>query len=292
MQQQLDEFIPILQGRVFHKVGRCLLRLQQYEQWMKTLLTNRELVGNTAADLQQGLAKRKDKFGTQTLGQLLAELTGRHLQPAQDERQDQLADTGLDEPMFSIRFSQEMDEEQYQKTCQDLKDLLALRNELVHHLIERFDLLTKESCLAALRYLDDALQKIADHRQELRDWLKSHLAAREAAVELLRSPDFQTFTALGYFPGQPITWPGTTIIQMLKHAERECQHNDWADLKQAIRLIGRRDPQITPSRYGCSSWRQVLHDSGLFEIRKEKTADSRETLTRFRSKPIKSGTTA
>ena len=284
MPQQSDEFIPILQGRVFHKVGRCLLHLQQYEQRMKTLLTNRELAGNTTADFERSLARRRAKFGTQTLGQLLAELTGTHLQSEQKDPQDQHAETGSDEPMFSIKFNRLMDEERYQKTCKNLKELLALRNDLVHHFIERFDLLTAESCLAALAYLDDALQKIADHRQELYNWLKNYAAAREAVVALLNSPDFQIFEELGYFPDRPVNWPGTTIIQGLMHAERECQHNGWVDLKQAIQVMGSLNPKITPSRYGCRNWRQVLRVSGLFEIRREKAADHNETLTFFRSR--------
>jgi hypothetical protein len=40
----------------------------------------------------------------------------------------------------------------------------------------------------------------------------------------------------------------------------------------------------TPTRYGCSSWRHLLHESEQFEVRREQATPGEPTLTWYRSR--------
>lgn len=54
------------------------------------------------------------------------------------------------------------------------------------------------------------------------------------------------------------------------------------NLADAIAFIGARHPDHTPKRYGCSSWRQVLHESKLFDVRRDKAMDAAPGATWYR----------
>lgn len=70
--------IDALQRDVQRKLGRCMLRLQQYEKMMKVLAANFELAG-PAEQLQDIQKKREAAFATQTLGGLVTALSGSYL---------------------------------------------------------------------------------------------------------------------------------------------------------------------------------------------------------------------
>ena len=61
-----------LQHQVQRKLGRCLLRIQQYERLMKSLLAIHELAG-PASELEAIRTKRVDVLATKSLGQLVGE---------------------------------------------------------------------------------------------------------------------------------------------------------------------------------------------------------------------------
>ncbi len=64
-----------LQHEVQRKLGRCLLRIQQYEHLMKSLLASRQLAGPAAA-FEALRSARADTLATKSLGHLVGELTG------------------------------------------------------------------------------------------------------------------------------------------------------------------------------------------------------------------------
>ncbi|MGO2710685.1 OST-HTH/LOTUS domain-containing protein [Pseudomonas helleri] len=46
----------------------------------------------------------------------------------------------------------------------------------------------------------------------------------------------------------------------------------WTPLFEATRWIAKTYPEQTPKRYGCGSWRHVIHESQQFAIRKQSQA--------------------
>ena len=123
-----------LQHTVQLKLGRCLLRLQQYELLLKAMVADSEVEGPP----DQLLARRDAKAAItrrQTLGTLVGMLTegcltsGDISQEVDDEAQAAKA------PWVRFRHGISLDAERYESTRAALKELVDLRNELVHHFL-------------------------------------------------------------------------------------------------------------------------------------------------------------
>ena len=93
-------------------------------------------------------------------------------------------------------------------------------------------------------------------------------------ADLLLKPEVIQWFTHGAFSRQEIDWPSTSIVHGLMTAEDGCSEDGWTNMSKAIELIRNKWPDLTPKRYGRSSWRHVIHESELFEIRKRTDADT------------------
>jgi len=271
MEQSQDNMLDNAQSSVNRKLGRCILRLQQYEILMKLLVAHQSLSGY-ADELEKNRAKRKAEVKSKTLGQLVGELTGSYLS-IEDRSQVKTEDDASEvddskRAHLAMQYRKELSEEDYLSTKEGLAQLVTLRNELVHHFIERFDLSNEPGCQSAEAYLDDAFQTVDQQFRTLRAWAEAMDQVRKAMVELMGTPEYHHWFMYGFFPGQEIDWLSTTIVEQLRFAERECDESGWTDLSKAMEDIRGRRPDVTPKKYDCSSWRHVIHESGLFDIQK------------------------
>lgn len=265
-----------LQRAVQHKLGGCIWRLQQYERLLKAMVANADLAGEPARLLALRDARVASVHKT-TLGGLVSLFTGGYLRAEDDsapaqETDDKAPGDGL---WFSFQQRVAMSAERLEATTAELKELVDLRNELVHHLLERFDLGQLDRCEAAVAYLDDSRATIDRHYLTLRSWAEQMDNARALAASFMQSDAFNDFLINGIAPdGQH--WPMSGIVSSLREAEQALAPSGgqahWTELNAAIAWIAKQHPDQTPKRYGCSSWRQVLHESGEFEVMKKKPA--------------------
>ncbi len=279
------------QREVQRKLGRCMFRLQQYEILAKALVGHRELSA-PAGKMHEVRAKSLALAASKTLGQLVGELTGSFLKPLQSEPENNSAESedGFgDDQQAWFRFSNaiELPPERRQQLMQDLADLVKMRNELVHHFIERFDVFTIDGCLVADNYLQGCYETIDGHFLTLKAWVEGVNGARKAAADFMQSPEFLDFFMSVVVPDvKGVDWPSSRIVQLLKGEEEASAVEGWTLLNAAIPAIRAKEPEQTPKQYGCSSWREVIHKSQLFEIRKTKSAGENGTLVWYRSKPM------
>lgn len=110
-----------------------------------------------------------------SLGTSVRMFTNSHLTQASTESQVESSDAsgrGKTRPIAwaSMRFNISMSPKHHAQTKEALAELVALRNELVHHLIERFDISEKLGCRDASAYLESCYQQIDDNYQLLRNW--------------------------------------------------------------------------------------------------------------------------
>lgn len=274
--------VPDLQRTVQRKLGRCLLRLQQYERLMKAMVAHGELSGpanQLHAIREQKIASAQKK----TMGTLVGMFTESHMTlPAPDEETSQPEIDPGDQNWFSYRYQIEMPAEHFEATKAALKELVDLRNELVHHFIERFDLWSAPGCSAADGFLEESYETIDRHYLELHRRAKSMEDARATMVSFMQSQAFEDILN-GIWADGSIDWHGSGVCRCLREAETALAEGGWTRLETAIRWIGDNYPKHTPKRYGCSSWRHVLHESRQFEIRKAQ-ADEQRTAVWYRSK--------
>ena len=279
------------QREVQRKLGRCMFRLQQYEILAKALVGLRELSA-PAGKMHEVRAKSVALAANKTLGQLVGELTGGFLKPVHPEPGSASAEIedgfGDDQQAwFRISSAIELPPEQHQQLMQDLADLVKMRNELVHHFIERFDVTTIDGCLVADNYLQGCYESIDGHFLTLRALVEGMNRARKATAEFLQSPEYLNFLVNGVVPdGKGVDWSSSRIVQLLKGAEEGSAVEGWTLLNAAIASIRAKEPEQTPKKYGCRNWRQVLQQSQMFEIRNDKSAGENGTLVWYRSKPM------
>lgn len=269
--------VPDLQRSVQRKLGRCLLRLQQYERQLKVIVAHGELSGpadrlHTIREQKIACAQRK------TMGTLVGMLTESFLTlPPRHEDSQTEADAG-DQSWFSYRHQLEMPAEHFEATKVALKELVDLRNELVHHFLERFDLWSESGCQAADGFLEESYETINRHYLNLQCWAKPLDEARAEMASFMQSQAFSDVLIDAIWVEGSVNWPGSGICRCLREAETKLAEGGWTRLEAAIRWIGSTYPEQTPKRYGCSSWRHVLHDSQQFEIRKSQVDNGRTAV--------------
>lgn len=264
------EPVSTLQREVQRKLGRCLIRLQQYERLMKALAINFEIAG-PSDELMAIRQKRGETFSRMTLGQLINELTGAYLQPDQPGATEPDWDPGDSSRIwFRMQTRMTLQPQDYERVVAGLKELVALRNELVHHFLERFEIWSEAGCHDAAAYLDAGMARVDGHYAELRQWAITMDQARSAMGAFMASPAYTDLLFDGIYPGGTVDWPNCGIVRHLRAAEAALAVDGWADLGRVIEQMNRMHPEQTLKRYGCTTWRQVLHESRQFTIRRDR----------------------
>ncbi len=257
-------------------LGRCLLRLQQYERLMKTLLAHHELVGPVHT-LEAQREARAEKLADKTLGTLVKALFDTYAVPNGFER-DMLPEdkTPTDRSSMALSFRMTMAPEQLARTRAAIEELVTLRNDLVHHLIDRFDLWTDVGCLAAVQHLETSYERIDRHHGELVGWAKSMDEARAHAAAFYQSETFHDLLVNGIAPDGSFEWPASGIVRVLREAGQRMSVDGWSRLDSVQAWIAAHHAEQTPARYGCQTWPQVLSESRLFDLEYRAGDDGRK----------------
>ena len=167
-----EHAVPELQREVQRLLGRCLVRLQQYERQLKSILAHHRLDG-TLDELPHRRAERVEGFASDTLGTLLKELFESVVVPSGtqpvciDERRVP-ADTAAVGYVLQIGVSIS----EHQRLIAEHKLFAQMRNSLVHHFIERFDIQTAAGCSEARSHLLAFDARIQTQIQQLVIWAK------------------------------------------------------------------------------------------------------------------------
>lgn len=263
-----------LKEQIALEYGRCLLQLQHFELTLKATLPTLRISG-FSDELAGNIERDRQDLGSKTLGHLV----GQWSQRTTLEDEQEIDDAFIDRPYF--RFSFGLGDGEWMN--ERFKQLVELRNELVHHFLSNFALNTEPSCQEAISYLSVAANTIKNSRDTLNALLTAAEKGKNELFEFMNSPVGEHLFLYGNIPGEPVeNWETTTIIQQLKFAERSITKDGWAQLNEAIHSIGQSWPGLSPKLYGCSSWREVIHRSQLFEV--DKRLSPNGVLTWYRSR--------
>ena len=254
-----------LQHDVQRHLGRCLLRLQQYERSLKTIVAHHRISGPIdSADAM--ISARKDATRTKTLGVLVGELIGSCVVSEDAAEPEPDAKAKDDAAWVDLRFQVHLPHSDYQRACDGLRELVRLRNDLVHHFIDQHDLWTIGGCREALDSLAAHYERIGVHCMRLREWAASLEQVRDATAEYMASDAFRDLIVDGIASDGRVHWPSAGIVATLHEAACELAIDGWTRLADAKHWIENRYPLQTPARYSCRRWNQVLHESRAFEL--------------------------
>lgn len=261
-----DDPRPELQRDVQRLIGRCLLRLQQYEQLMKGILAHHQLRG-AIDEWEANRTAMVAKYADKPLGVLVkllfesfvvVEGTDRSVLDASKAPADRIS--------MSLGFQVEMPEEHRAAQQAAVEELVRLRNDLVHKLIERYDVWTDEGCAAAVEHLEGCYNRIDHHFHELRQWAEALDAAKSVAASFAQSQSLQDLLFDGIAPDGTVDWQNAGIVRALREAILAKTADGWLLLDDARAWMAEHQPQQLPKRYGCETWPQVLHKSRCFRL--------------------------
>jgi hypothetical protein len=254
------------QGEIQRLLGRCLLRLQQYEKLMKAIVAHHEL-SVTGSPLASDQEQRSAATSSKTLGTLVGAFFGSYV--TTDENDEDASEPNEHDHVISFKMKMRLhlSVEDYDRTQNELKELVLLRNNLVHHFIDQHDLWSLDGCRCAHDTLTASYGRIDQHFEQLRSWAEHMDQARRLAAEFVQSDAFRDLVIHGIAPDGSVNWPSSGIVDALRQAASALAIEGWTPVSLAGRWIAERLPEHVPSKYGCSSWRHAVHESRMFELR-------------------------
>jgi|APLow6443716910_1056828.scaffolds.fasta_scaffold24070_2 hypothetical protein len=260
------------QREVQRKLGRCLIHLQQFEGLAKALWVDTEHEGY-AGEFLVSQSKRKEHISDKTLGLVVKRLADSFLAPDLGRPEEEPPNDDhpeMDSTRAHFRFKRKisMSGEDYSRTTSELNALVDMRNTLVHHFIERFDLWSEQGCHDAQAHLDDCYQRIDALYSTISLWAESHQKAGEVFSAFLQSEEGRKAFFDILPPENGIDWSSAPVVTALQAAQEELSCDGWTSLDDAVRWLSLKYPDEKPKKYGCSSWRHLLSKSKLYEIQK------------------------
>ena len=262
-----DDALKAPQHEVQRLLGRCLLRIQQYERLIKSIIANHEITGPAHA-LEKIKAARVADIARKTLGTLVGELLGSHVVTNKIDASIEEA-TGFPEDVtsFAMRMHLELSDADFARTENELNELVVLRNGLVHHFIDQHDLWSLDGCRGAQAALVATYGRIDQHFEQLRGWAEQLEQSRRGMMEFLQSDVGREFVVNGISPDGTVAWPAAGIVYALREAAGVLAVDGWASVAKAGKRIAELQPEQLPAKYGCRSWQQVVQESRVFELR-------------------------
>lgn len=265
---------------VEHLFGQCLLRFQAYELLMKAIVAEHRVFGSTAQP-KDVLTRHVDDTRRKTMGLLVGDMMGSFLVPegAEGLSEETTESSGSS---FAMLLQIVLPSDEFARIETEHRALVALRNSLVHHFLEEHDLLSDAGCHSARQALVVALDHVNRAYGDLCGFALELDATRKAMTEILTRSEVRDWIASG---GPP--WSATAIVQALRNDSTALASCGWTSVDAAAEWITARYPDESPKGYGCRTWRQVIHDSGLFELQLRKADGRRHAWYRPRlPKPV------
>lgn len=183
--------IPEQQRDVQRLLGRCMLRIQQYERLMKDILTHHEL-SSAIHQLEAQKVLRAQRYSDKSLGTLVKSFFESYvIEEGTEPRVTKEPAANESQISVSFRHQIQMSEERRAQTLAAIEELVAMRNDLVHHLIERFDVWTDEGCARASEHLLQCHVTVDARFSELRQWAESMENARALSASFAQSDVFR-----------------------------------------------------------------------------------------------------
>jgi hypothetical protein len=283
---------PEIQRDVQRLLGRCMVRIQQYEIALKSLLVHHEIAGPVET-LEGQIEKRAEELSGKTLGALKEKLFETFVVPEGFERELLPEDkTPTDRISVAHSFRMSLYPEQWAQTKSSIDEFVVLRNELVHHFLSRFNIWEEQGCVDAMAYLEGAYLRIDARFQELRAWMMAMQKASEAMASFAKSETYHDWLVNGINPDGSFEWWQTGIVRALRTEVQALAGDNWIALEAVKAQVLARHPDQTPQKYRCTTWQQVLTESTEFDLeyRRESDASPKRAWVRLRpERPQRSG---
>ena len=253
-----------MRDEVFRKIGRNLLNFQKIEQLLKLLIANGRVSGHMS-ETKEILERQAAAVHKQTMGNLVGKFVDNTLLGHEESSQTPFEPK---EPYFSLSFNVNADADFYESKKQALKSLVEDRNDLIHHLLPRFNSESIESCLETQHYLDQQREKLIPEY----DFLKSLLVGLKEGIDqhadVLSSEEGINQVVLSFLQQSPL------VSLLLNISIQQPRLDGWTLLDNADRQLRLTLPEEMgrlKNSYGYKTVKELIRASELFDIYEEPT---------------------
>ena len=285
------------QRQVQRWLGRCMLSLQQSERLLKALLHDTHVTaihsgrgGEGTVAFEVSRAFEKKQLASMTLGSLVTAFLDGVVSdgeiPAGKRKEQDLPDDRL-----SIRtsFQWSISPENSEALQSSMREMVLLRNEWVHRLVDRFDLTSLDGCAQALGTLQAGYDKAERFRLELQGVAKAWVKASESMAAFCASPQGSALLLGGKVPLE-----STPLLNALRDAVQGSVAVGDVDatvlFSEVLEKLHFLHPEEKPENYGYASWPQVIHESGVFDmVRRDPEGRKISPLVRLKVSPHRGG---
>ena len=270
---EIDADTEILNKEVLRKIGRNVILFQQMEHMLKHLL----VIGNfssSASALKSDFEQRFATVNKQTMGNVVKRFVENTFNNA-DETTDEL--TELKEIRIGFKISIELDGERYNKRKADLASIVSERNDIIHHLLPKWDMHSFESGKKIEHSLDQQRAKILPELEVLNGFIEAinehakFCDSDEVKKQLMLSSLRQS---------QLVAW-------FFDLAEHKARPDGWVVFQHTEQFIRQQVPEEFANlekRFGYKTVKEILLATEFFDIDEEPTKKGGVRLL-YRIKP-------
>ena len=265
-------------NEVMRKIGRNMLLFQQVERLLKHLLARGSFSGNTDT-LMANRENRIASINRKTMGQL----TGEFFDNTYSGENEKLSVEPVDRAHVSFSFRVECEADHYESQKIIFNELVTERNDLIHHLLPRYNPESLESCQELDRYLEQQRDKLLPTLSNLKAMARSLKEGTKELANFMKSEDGYRLIIEGLLPGE------SYLDGLLKKvASLSARADGWAPLQIAGRLINEQEP-VTINKVckelginKLKSLKKLIEASQSFELLEEPTRGSTQWLFRLK----------
>lgn len=187
----------------------------------------------------------------------------------------------LTEIFISFNYKIECDNSYYEERKSALALVVAERNDLIHHLLPKWNINSFESTTEIEKYLDQQREKILPELELLKAYIKTMQELKKEFADFLASDEGTKQLELSFLrQSQLVAW-------LFNIAEQRSRPDGWVVLASAAQLIHQNIPQeITnlEKRYGYKKMKEIMLATEFFDINEELT-DKGGIRVLYRIKP-------
>ena len=267
----MDEQLETARNECMRRIGRNMLMFQRVEQLLKLLLANSSLEGY-GKELESKKANRVSNISSMTMGQLSNEYfnsifdTSEHeLPPNEDPSQ----------PYLSFKYSVQRSEERINAEKQYFAELVKERNELVHHLLPKYDPNSLQSIEELSASLEMQRERFLPALNNLTTLCEAQLKIYQLISEFFQSEAGRRLLTEGILPGE------TRLDKLLRNAASFSIRNDgWSSLSLAGQFIKNLPEDIIE---------KVCEEQAFSKLPALKTLIEQSSIFELNSQPTKNG---
>ena len=261
---ELEVELEKAKNEVLRKIGRNMLLFQQVEHMLKYLIANGQFSGNIG-EIKANKEQRAERVHKQTMGMLAGQyLDEIHLGRDENiENQEELRGAYL-----SFSFKVECDSDYYETRKQALASIVDDRNDLIHHLLPKFNPDSIASCMEIDQYLDQQREKLLPEFDLLKNMVENLQEGRKILAAFLNSEEGKEF----FVSSLPRKSPVVRLLEDI--AAQKARPDGWVSLSTAGQLIKQHAPDEISAlheKYGHKTLKGLVLATELFDLCEEST---------------------